>query len=177
MPEKVPVERLMGELAANEVKGLGTPASAYLRLMAPTVKLDKWGMPLPLSDVDQDRIDRLVAVLDDPWTRARSLLRAGMLLAEETDAVKTAFPEVYTALAGQVLRDLMESPPPFREWAETTIGVLLGLPPAELLKSAGPTPEQQAESAATSQAPGKLPGAQGTAADRRDMGVRSEQRR
>lgn len=167
----------MGKLSEKEAMGEGTPASAYLRLTLPIIKLDKWGAPLPLSDVDQDRVDRLCAIMEDPWGRARALLRAGMLLAEEVDAVKVAFPEVFTALVEQTLRDMMDSAPPYREWAETTIGVLLGLPPAELLRSAGPTPEQQSASAATSRAPGKLPGSQGTAADRRDMGVRSEQRR
>jgi hypothetical protein len=176
MPPRISLEDLMGRLAEKETIGQGTPAGAYLRLTLPVLRLDKWGQPLPLSDVDQDRVDRLCAIMQDPWTRVRSLLRAGMLLAEEVDAVKAAFPEVFSALADQVLRDMMESAPPYREWAETTIGVLFGLPPAELLRSAGPTPEQQSASASSPSA-GKLPESNGTAADRRDPGVRSEQRR
>lgn len=171
----------MGAIAAEEAKGLGTPATAYLRLMCPTIKLDKWGMPLPLSDVDQDRVDRLFAVLRDPLTRTKVLLHCGMLIAEEVDAVRVAYPEVFTALVESTLSDMMNSAPPYREWAETVVGVLFGMPPAELLQNAEPTIENAAAAQAAPKpsrsSVNRQPGREGTAADRRDIGVRAEQRR
>jgi hypothetical protein len=180
-PPHVALERLMGAIAQQEALGLATPASGYLRLMCPKMQLDKWGIPLPLSDVDQDRVDRLFAVLVQPLERLRVLLHCGMLMDEENDAVKTAFPEVYTVIVEETLREMMQSAPPYREWAETTIGVLFGMPPAQLLQTAGPSPEQQSAQASapktTRPASDRMPGTQGTAADRRDIGVRAEQRR
>jgi len=176
MPPHVALEALMGAISKTEVAGQGTPASAYLRLMAPKQQYDKWGAPLPLSDVDQDRIDRLFAVLSAPMERPRALLRAGMLIPDEVEAIKAAFPEVYTVLVEKVLRELMDSVPPYREWAETVVGVLFGMPPAQLLQSAESPEKQMAAHEAKTKKPETTPDMSGTAADRRDIGVRKELR-
>lgn len=180
MPPRVALGELLAAIAQQEAAGQATPASAYLRLMCPPVSYDKWGEPLPLSDDQQDRVDRLFAVLAEPLERTHKLLRSGLLMAEEVDAVKTAFPEVYTVAVEKTLRELMASAPPYREWAETAIGVLFGMPPAQLLQSAE-APEKQmaaAESKAKpkTKTPGNTPDMSGTAADRREISVRKELR-
>lgn len=176
MPQHVDLEGLLGEIAKAEAQGQSTPASSYLRLAAPKVQLDKWGAPLPLTDVDQDRIDRLFAVLVEPLERSRRLIRSGLLIHDEADAVKTAFPEIYTVLVQELLRDMMASAPPYREWAETTIGVLFGMPPAQLLASAEAPEKMMAKQEAKDKKPEPTPDMSGTAADRREISVRKELR-
>lgn len=175
-PPHVAVESLLGALGKAFAEGQGNPALAYLKLMVPPTQYDKWGAPLPISDVEQDRVDRLFAVLVEPMERTRALVRSGLLLEMESDAVKATFPEIYTVLVKEVLKDLTDAAPPYREWAETTVGVLFGMPPAQLLQSAEAPEKQMAKAEAKSKKPTPTPDMSGTAADRRDISVRKELR-
>lgn len=171
-PGHVNLVGLMGAISAQEVAGTSTPAGSYLRAHAPKLEVDRYGQPIPLSAVDQDRLDRMFAVLAAPYDRTRALMVSGLLSPDEVDAVKATFPEVYSVLVNQATREIMESDPPWRVWAETTVGILIGMPAAQIY---GGTPEKQEGPAPGPPKRGKVETqSQATQADRREIAVRAE---
>lgn len=179
-PSHVKLEPLMAALHQDEVAGHPiSHAQQYLRDNAPVAQLDKWGEPMPLNAIDQARLDRLVAVLASPEHRGRALLHSGLILAEEVQAIATAYPEVYDVLSREALRDMLEDAPPYYPWAESALDTLFGKPPQAVISS-GAAPSASDMAKPTGKAKG-LPGDQtaagvATPTDRRELGVREAQR-
>ena len=175
-PAHIDLERMMTVLQAEPDPP--TLAKQYLMTKAPKAQLDKWGAPLPLSAVDQDRLDRAFAVIASPHDRTRALLRAGMLAPDEVDAVSFAFPEIYGELEREALKDLVTTAPPYQGWAETVLGVLFGKPPAEVVAGGIDQPDKpqgDQPPPGKPKAPSKgNPAAMPTPADRRDVAVRAQ---
>lgn len=177
-PGHVNIEWLMQMLQAKP-EGSLTLADKYLMTQGPRAQLDKWGNPLPLCPSDQDRLDRVFAVVASPYDRTRALLRAGMLAPDEVDAVSQTFPEIYGELEREALRDMVTTEPPYRGWAETVLGILFQKPAPEAVTSGAGQPEQpEQDDKQPSDKPGKAASemAQGmaTQADRRDVEVREQ---
>lgn len=167
----VQLAAMLGAIAEQEAAGMTTPAVQFLRMVAPKEEVDKWGQPLPLAKATQDRVDRIFAVLSDPYARVMRLVRAGELIGDEVVAIKTAFPDVYAQVVEAVARDLMHSTIPLRAWAEGTLTVLLEMPPAQVVQLQTTQPAKPKPGT-----PEKTPDMSGTAADRRDIGVRKDLR-
>jgi len=175
-PGHVDIEQMMQVL--QEEPDPPTLAKQYLTTKAPTAQADKWGALLPLSAVDQDRLDRVFAVIAAPYDRTRALLRAGKLAPDEVDAVSFSFPEIYGELERETLRELVTTEPPYAGWAETVLAVLFGKPPAEVLASGLGGPQQQPgadkQPKGAPKAPGDMAAGMATQADRRDVEVRAQ---
>lgn len=173
-PAHVDIEQLMSTLTAQPDPP--TLARQYLMSSGPRMRLDKWGEPLPLSAVDQDRLDRVFAVIASPQYRTRALLRAGMLGPDEVDAVSASFPEIYGELEREAIHDLVTTPRPYAAWAEAVLGVLFGRPPAEVVQSGPPGQQQQQATppAGKPKAPASMAAGMATQADRRDVEVRAQ---
>ncbi|HET7037167.1 MAG TPA: hypothetical protein VFI42_15890, partial [Thermomicrobiaceae bacterium] len=92
----------------------------------PTEQFDRWLQPLPLSIVQQDRLDRMVAVLEQPLERGRALLVSGTLDTLERDALKEGRPEAYDAIYAQAVREMATAGPPLPAWADGVLGILFG---------------------------------------------------
>jgi len=176
-PAHVDLERMMQVLTAEPDPP--TLAKQYLMTRTPKLQLDKWGAPLPLSAVDQDRLDRVFAVIASPHDRTRALMRAGMLGPDEVDAVSFAFPEIYGELEREALHDLVTTAPPYEGWAETVLAVLFQKPPADVVTGGlGGPQEKPQEGEPPKGKPKATSGANVTAmatpADRRDVEVRQQ---
>lgn len=159
----------MGTAAHLEAQGIVTPALTYLRETGPQLETDKWGQPLPLSAADQDRLDRIFAVLADPMTRGRALIVSGLLAPDEVDALITVHPDVWTALSAQAFEEMGTTPPPYRAWAEATLNVLFLQDAAQVFTSGAP-PALPKQAGNVSVGPDSL----GTPADRRETSVREQ---
>lgn len=147
------------------------PAMAYIKAHGPTLQVDKWGGSLPLSGPDQDRLDRMVAILSLPMQRGLQLIFSGTLDPGETDAIRTVYPDIYRELVHRALQDMATTPPPYSIWAEQTLGVLFGRPAARVYNdqvAASPPgmPHPRAPKADSPDNP--------TPADRREIAVRQE---
>lgn len=103
-----------------------SPSMAYLQDHLPEQPLDRWGQPLPLSSVQQDRLNRLVAVLANPYERGMALLKSGTLDTIETNALREGTPEVYARINQEARMDMIQAGPPISLWAEAVLGVLFG---------------------------------------------------
>lgn len=177
-PAHIDLERMMTVLTAEPDPP--TLAKQYLMTKAPRAQLDKWGAPLPLSSVDQDRLDRAFAVIASPHDRTRALLRAGMLAPDEVDAVSFAFPEIYGELEREALKELVVTAPPYEGWAETVLGVLFQKPPADVVTGGLGGPDKQPGEGGQppkgkpKAAPGDMVTGMATPADRRDVEVRQQ---
>lgn len=175
-PAHVDLERMMHVLTAEPDPP--TLAKQYLMTKAPRAQLDKWGAPLPLSAVDQDRLDRVFAVIASPHDRTRALLRAGMLGPDEVDAVSFSFPEIYGELEREALKELVVTAPPYEGWAETVLGILFGKPPAEVIAGGIDQPGKPQQDGqpppGKPKASGGAPAGMPTPADRRDVAVRAQ---
>ncbi len=114
------------KLHQMEKAGPLAPPMAYLQKQLPTVAMDRWGKPLPLSIAKQERLDRLVAIMADPMRRGRVLLLSGYLDTIEANALRDGHPDVYAAMRTQVEAELAMAGPPLPPWAESTLGVFFG---------------------------------------------------
>src|SRR4051812_19041633 len=74
------------------------PKCAYLLKHLPKEEFDRWMQPLPLSVVQQDRLNRMMAVMMDPINRGRALLLSGTLDTLECEALHDAIPQAYEIL-------------------------------------------------------------------------------
>lgn len=125
-PKKVD---LMHVIAVNhdfETRGPLNSSQLYLKANLPKQSFDRWGQPLPLSTVMQERMDRMVAVIVNPMERGRQLLLSGTLDTLETNALKDGCPEAYAALQIQALKEMADAGPPIADWAEKTLSVFFG---------------------------------------------------
>jgi hypothetical protein len=164
MPPKVNHEKLMESLGRVQAMGTETPAEKWLWLNAPPVPLDQWGAPLPLSAMDQDALDRLVAILRSPQERGEALIHSGQLAADERDAIMLVYPEIYATLTEHTKRDLLDNPPPWPAWVESTVETLW-MKPASVVYNPGSEKEATPPT-------GQVKAPEGTPADRREIAVR-----
>jgi len=165
----VHLQSLLSSLHATEEAAQATPLSVYLRQNAPPLQVDRWGDPLPLSAVEQDRLDRMWAILAAPRERGRALIVSGALAPDEVDALQAVYPDVWSELAGQAYREMIATPPPYPGWVEATLDVLFGVPASQVYTKGPPAPRQQLNDQS------KLtggPSALGTPSDRRETAVR-----
>lgn len=129
VPPRVDAVDLAGMLSDAKASGRQlTPLEQYLDANAPVPKLDRWGMPLPLSATDQDRLDRISAVLWNPVHRGRALLISGSLDTHECDALRTGAPEAYAQLRTQAEQEMLKAGPPLPSWSDGVLGILFGRP-------------------------------------------------
>jgi hypothetical protein len=168
MPAPVDATELMGAAAEAEQRGQSSPALAFLRTVCPRVQLDKWGQPLPLSDPDQARIDRLYAVALDPAGRGQALIRSGTLDPGEAECLAVTAPQAYGELAAGARLEMAQTPPPYAQWAEQTLSILFGEPAAKAYQEPPQQPASQGKPSGgkDDQDTGATP------ADRREISVR-----
>lgn len=167
-PASVNIEVLWAKLEESRRRGTATPAESYLAIKAPPIQLDDWGQPLPLTAMDQDYIDRVFAILANPFERGRALLHSGRLCPDEVEPIAVVYPEVWQVLAEDATNDMYDSGgPPFPAWAETSLGVLFQKP-----ASAVYNPKPADEPTAGSAPHGKVKPPEATQADRRELAVR-----
>ena len=139
------------------------PDVAKLVEIAPALTFDRWGNPLPLSASDQHRLDRIAAVVGDPYARGRALLLSGELAPDEVEALATVRPVVYDILVQEATREMLDGEPPFQPWAEDALD--------RLFKKPAPLVYEAAEEQAQQQQAGgpKVPS---TPAERREIAIR-----
>jgi len=125
-PPHVDVMKAIEALHTMEKAGPLPPPMLYLQQQLPAVAFDRWGTPLPLSIAKQERLDRLVAVMADPYHRGRELLLSGYLDTIEASAIRDGHPQVYQALRTQVEAELAMAGPPLPVWSEGVLGVFFG---------------------------------------------------
>lgn len=166
-PRHANVALIRAALAQLEARGQLTGAGAYLSQMAPVQEQDKWGQPLPLSPSDQDALDRVFAVLSEPYARGKALVTSGLLSPDEVDALIDVFPDVWQRLCKETFDDMARTPPPYPSWVEGTLDVLFGIP-AEQVFTQGPPPAPEPKG----QGLDAKPATSGTPADRREPAVR-----
>ncbi len=125
-PPKVDLMAVRQHIDDQEKTG-HTPASAsYLKSQLPPLVVDRWGQPLPLSIQKQERLDRLVAIVAEPFRRGRELLLAGYLDTIEANAIRDGHPDVYAAMSTQLQAELAIAGPPLPAWSESVLGVFFG---------------------------------------------------
>lgn len=169
-PAHVDHEALMTALGEARSKGVWGPAEQYLWDAAPSIQdnLDAWGEPVPLDELEQSDLDRLVAILAAPYPRGRALLHAGQLAPDEVDALVAVFPDIYAVLVTEATNDMLDAPPPYPDWSEEVLGVLFQQPPAEVYTGA-----QKEGDVMKGQPKGKIDTELPTQAERRDVAVRA----
>lgn len=151
-------------LAPPEVPNPLPPDIATLIELSPALQVDKWGQPLPLAQSEQFRLNRVAAVIADPYDRTRALLLSGELAPDEVDAVRKGRPAVYALLSQEATRELMATPPPILPWADVALGTLFQRPAPEVYAEKQ-QPQQQG-----GQSMGRKPPS--TVAERREIGIR-----
>jgi hypothetical protein len=125
-PKHIDLGRLLAQLAAADLAGdPKTPMMAYIEAHLPQRAVDRWGNPLPLSIVEQEKLDRMCAVLFDV-TRAQKLLHSGRIDTIEAEALANGQPGMYSELVRQANGDMVRAKPPFAPWAERSLSVLFG---------------------------------------------------
>lgn len=153
-----------------EAQGISSVEMAYLKDHAPRLQTDKWGQPLPLSTVDQMRLDDIFALLVSPLERGQALLHSGRITPGEVDALATTNPDVLSALVDEARMDMVMHPAPYAPWAEAVLGYLFQKPAAVFLKE-GPD-----EATKPTGQNAKAPGAPPTPVDRLEPAVREQRR-
>lgn len=154
-----------------EAQGISSVEMAYLKDHAPRLQTDKWGQPLPLSTVDQARLDDIFALLVSPLERGRALLHSGRITPGEVDAISVTNPDILAALVEEARMDLIKTPAPYAPWAEAVLGYLFQKPPALFLKE-GPDDGATKPTGQNAKAPGAPP----TPVDRLEPAVREQRR-
>jgi hypothetical protein len=156
IPPHVDAVDLAGMLADTKSSGRQlSPLEQYLDANAPVPPIDRWGMPLPLSKTDQDRLDRMSAILWNPVHRGRALLTSGSLDTGEVTALRTACPEAYDQLRYQAEQEMLQAGPPLPVWSDGVLGVLFGRPVGTVYSDA--TKDKPAPQGNPSNYPGKPP--------------------
>lgn len=160
---------------AEDVKRTGplSPQLAALVAAAPPDVLDRWGVPLPLADAAQARLDRIGAILADPWHRPRALLRAGQLGPDEVQAMQDGRPDELKQLAAAVELEMVQAGPPLPQWVESQLAILFQKPSNLILQGGPDKDESPREKTPAPPSGSKGFGPDGTPADRRELAVRS----
>ena len=167
MPASVNVEVMWAKIEEARARGIQTPAQTYLALKAPPIELDDWGQPLPLSSMQQDYLDRVFAILVNPFERGEALLHSGRLCPDEVEPIAVVYFEIWETLVDRAMNDMFSSGgPPFPAWAETSLGILFQKPASSIYN---PKPD---EPTAGSPPHGKVKPPEPTQADRRELAVR-----
>ncbi len=169
-PPHVDLLAVMAAAQGLEAQGISSVEMAYLKDHAPRLRTDKWGQPLPLSTVDQARLDDIFALLVSPLERGEALLHSGRLTPGEVDALATTNPDVLGALVDGARMDMVQHPAPYSPWAEAVLGYLFQKPAAVFLKE-GPDAALQPTGQNA-----KAPGAPPTPVDRLEPAVREQRR-
>lgn len=126
VPPVIDAVDLQSQLADRKSMGPLTPVMAYLDQFAPVPPLDRWGMPLPLATADQERLDRMAAVLFHPLLRGRQLLLSGMLDTEECSALRQGTPDAYEIIRSGAEQEMIKAGPPLPAWSDGVLGILFG---------------------------------------------------
>lgn len=165
-PEPADVD--VADVMADAEKNNDSAALQYFRAHAPHVPVDMWGLPLPLSRVDQDRANRLWALLASPLHRGRALIRSGVILRDEAALIHEVYPDLWLMLSDELDAAMVSGRPPFPVWAEALIGTWYGLPPKVAFAQAqgGKAPRGGSKTATAGH------GAMPTPADRRELALR-----
>lgn len=156
-----------------EAQGISSVEMAYLKDHAPRLSVDKWGQPLPLSTVDQMRLDDIFALMVSPLERGKALLHSGRITPGEVDALATTNPEVLAALVAEARMDMVLHPAPYSPWAEAVLGYLFQKPAAAFLKEGPDGPDDATKPTGQN---AKAPGAPPTPVDRLEPAVREQRR-
>ncbi len=125
-PAKVDLMAVRKHIDDQEKTGHIPASAAYLKGQLPEMLFDRWGAPLPLSIQKQERLDRLVAIMAEPFRRGRELLLAGYLDTLEANAIRDGHPDVYAAMSTQLQAELAIAGPPLPAWSESVLGVFFG---------------------------------------------------
>jgi hypothetical protein len=125
-PPKVELAHVFAGLSTQERTGPLPPDMAYLKGQLPEMMFDRWGKLLPLSIQKQERLDRLVAIMAQPFERGRELLLAGYLDTIEANAIRDGHPDVYAAMSAQLQTEMAIAGPPLPAWSESVLGVFFG---------------------------------------------------
>jgi len=125
-PPHVDLMKLSGNIEHQAAAGPLPPAAQYLQQYAPSLLTDEYGQPLPLDVTDQERLDRMVAVLRAPFVRGRQLVTSGTLDTDESDALRLGAPDEYAGICEDARNAMIAEKPPFPAWAEGVLGVLFG---------------------------------------------------
>jgi hypothetical protein len=149
---------------ATAAPGQLPPDVAKLIEIAPALQFDRWGNPLPLPPSDQHRLDRIAAIVGDPYARGRALLLSGELAPDEVDALATVRPVVYDILVQEATREMLEGEPPFQPWAEDVLDRLFRKP-APAVYEAAEEQKQPQPGSGKQQVPS-------TPAERREIAIR-----
>lgn len=165
LPGHVDHESLMTDLAARQRMGISTPAQEFLWVAAPAVQMDDWGEPIPLGAMDQDRLDRLVAILAAPYERGMALMHSGEIAPDEVDAIAAVYLDIYALITEKARQDMMSYPPPYPAWAEATLSTVFRRPASAVYAPRAASRNGQPPA-------GKLRTPEGTQADRRELAVR-----
>lgn len=177
-PEHVDIMKFNAKANAYEETGATLPKYiGYVRKHGPAMQVDEWGIPLPLSAMEQDLLNRLVAILTDPVERTKELLLSGLLNPDEVDAIKSVYPEIYSRFVDAAVLDMTETKPPFQLWAQTILGILFKKP-ANLMYAEEQQQQQQQQGAPSANSPQGGSGVNlPTQVDRREIAVRQQQGR
>lgn len=168
-PRHIDVAALYRHVAALEATGPLAPPMRALKAAAPVPVLDRWGMPLPLTDPQQARLDRIGAILADPWMRPKALLRAGQLGPDEVQALQDGRPDELAQLAAGVQQEMVQAGPPLPQWVESQLAILFQKP-SNLILTGGPDKDEPQGRSKQPARGGEGP--HGTPSDRRELAVR-----
>lgn len=160
----VDYDELVKKIEEQRRLGIAGPVAEYMDKVRPPQQFDQWGEPLPLSALDQDRLDRTFAILAGPMERGTALLHSGQLIDDEVDAIEAVYPGIYVLIVERAKNDMFATDPPYPAWAEAQLGILFRKPASSVYS---PKP---AEEMPTYRAAPKSP--EGTQADRRELSVR-----
>jgi hypothetical protein len=169
-PRHIDVAALYRHVADVERLGPLPPQLRTLKAAAPPLAIDRWGMPLPLTAPQQARLDRIGAILADPWSRPKALLRAGQLGPDEVQALADGRPDELAQLAATVEREMVLAGPPLPQWVESQLAILFQKP-SNLILTGGPDEADAGKGKSKSPARGGE-GPHGTPSDRRELAVR-----
>jgi len=125
-PRQVDQQKAISLIFQAEKGGQLTPQMAYLKSQIPELVFDRWGQPLPLSTVKQERLDRMMGVFMDPVARTIALLHSGTLDTIEADAVRFGHPDVYAQLKTTLIAEMADAGPPLPQWSEAALGIFFG---------------------------------------------------
>lgn len=125
-PPREIVPAVLSAIRMSAKVDLSSPKSKFLNEHLPKEQFDRWLQPLPLSIVQQDRVNRMIAMFVAPIDRGRALLLSGQLDTLDMQVLRDGIPDAYEILRTQAVREMAEAGPPLPQWSEAVLGVLFG---------------------------------------------------